>query len=73
MGAVPIIIPSFSKVEKVKMNSNNLIWMKNEDMLLFGIIILLTLFRMGLFGDAHGWGGDQKRLHSLKSVTHILY
>ena len=73
MGAAPIIIPSFSKVEKVKMDSNNLIWMKNADTLLFGLIILLTLFRMGLFGAAHGWGGNQKGLHSLKSVTHILH
>ena len=34
---------------------------------------MLTLFRMGLFGAAHEWGGDQKGLHSLKSVTHILH
>ena len=31
----------------------------------------LTLFTMGLFGAAHGWGG-QKGTHSLKSATHIL-
>ena len=35
----------------------------------------LTLFRMGLFGAAHGWGGvgwgGQKAPHSLKSVTYI--
>ena len=30
----------------------------------------LTLFRMGLFGAAHGWG--VKRSPTLKSVTHIL-
>ena len=34
---------------------------------------ILTLFRMGLFGAAHGWGRGQKGPHSLKSVTHILY
>ena len=32
---------------------------------------MLTLFRMGIFGAAHGWG-PQKSLSSLKSVTHIL-
>ena len=35
----------------------------------------LTLFRMGLFGAAHRWGGvgwgGQKAPHSLKSVTYI--
>ena len=31
----------------------------------------LILFRMGLFGAAHGWGGQKGPL-SLKSVTHIL-
>ena len=31
----------------------------------------LTLFRMGFFGAAHGWGG-QKGLPFLKSVTYIL-
>ena len=35
----------------------------------------LTLFRMGLFGAAHGWDGvgwgGQKAPHSLKSVTYI--
>ena len=31
----------------------------------------LTLFRMGIFMAAHGWG-DQKGPPSLKSVTHIL-
>ena len=31
----------------------------------------LTLFRMGLFGAAHGWGGPgAKRPPSLKSVTY---
>ena len=33
--------------------------------------ICLTLFRMGFFGAAHGWGGGvQKGPPSLKSVTH---
>ena len=32
---------------------------------------MLTLFRMGIFGAAHGWG-PQKSPSSLKSVTHIL-
>ena len=31
--------------------------------------MILTLFRMGIFGDDHRWGG---RPTSLKSVTHIL-
>ena len=31
--------------------------------------ITLTLFRMGIFGAAYGWG---KKAPSLKSVTHIL-
>ena len=32
-----------------------------------------NLFRMGLFGAAHGWESCQKSLpHFLKSVTHIL-
>ena len=36
--------------------------------------VLLTLFRMGFFGAAHGWGGggERKKAPSLKSVTHIL-
>ena len=36
---------------------------------------ILTLFRMVLFGAAHGWARGrevQKRSDSLKSVTHIL-
>ena len=34
----------------------------------------LTLFRMGFFGAAHGWGGGegQKGPPSLKFVAHIL-
>ena len=32
--------------------------------------IVLTLFRMGIFGNAHGWG-EPKRLPYLKSVKHI--
>ena len=40
---------------------------------LFKICIILTLFRMGIFGAAHGWGrGGQKGPLSLKSVTDIL-
>ena len=35
-------------------------------------ICVLTLFRMGFFGAAHGWGVEQKGPHSLKSVTYIL-
>ena len=38
---------------------------------LFSTLLVLTLFRMGFFGTAHGWG-CQKGLRSLKSVTHIL-
>ena len=35
--------------------------------------MLLTLFRMGFFGAAHGWGGrGAKRPPSLKPFTHIL-
>ena len=38
---------------------------------------ILTLFRMGYFGAAHGWlgggGGGGKRLPFLKSVTDIYY
>ena len=34
--------------------------------------IFLTLFRMGLFGAAHGWRWA-KRPPSLKSVIHILH
>ena len=30
----------------------------------------ITLFRMGIFWAAHGWGGGQKGSPSLKSVTH---
>ena len=33
--------------------------------------IFLTLFRMGLFADTHGWVGQQRSL-VLESVTHIL-
>ena len=39
-------------------------------------LLPLTLFRMGLFGAAHVWGGGrgggQKDFPSLKSVTRIL-
>ena len=31
----------------------------------------LTLFKMGFFGAAHGWGGERSPF--LKSVTHILH
>ena len=34
--------------------------------------LTLTMFRMGFFGAAHGWGWGQKGPLSLKSVTHIL-
>ena len=34
------------------------------------VMVSLTLFRMGFFGAAHGWGGGAaKRAPSLKSVT----
>ena len=36
---------------------------------LLQVIFTLTLFKMGIFGAAHGWGGA-KRPPSLKSVTH---
>ena len=29
-------------------------------MVVFRVCYTLTLFRMGLFGAAHGWGGDKK-------------
>ena len=32
----------------------------------------LTLFRMGLFGTAHGWGRGGKKPYPLKSVAYIL-
>ena len=32
----------------------------------------LTLFRMSLFGAAHGWGEGNEKTASLKSVTHII-
>ena len=32
----------------------------------------LTLFRMGIFGTAHGWGGGGEGDPSLKSVAHIV-
>ena len=38
-------------------------------------LLPLTLFRMGLFGAAHVWGGGgggQKDFPTLKSVTRIL-
>ena len=34
--------------------------------------LTLTLFRMGLYGAAHGWGGDLFDPPLLKSATHIL-
>ena len=34
--------------------------------------ILLTLFRMGFFGAAHGWGGGLFGPPSVKSATQIL-
>ena len=36
---------------------------------LLQVIFTLTLFKMGIFGAAHGWG-ETKRSPSLKSVTH---
>ena len=37
------------------------------------LLQLLTLFRMGLLGAAHGWGGGGvQKSPALKSVTHIL-
>ena len=34
--------------------------------------VFLTLFRMGIFGAPHGWGGGVKKTPSLNSVTDIL-
>ena len=45
------------------------VYVKKPFFLRTQIFILLTLFRMGFFGAAHGL---QKGLPSLKSVTHIL-
>ena len=39
--------------------------------LIYYFVIVLTLFRMGIFGASYGWGG-QKGPPSLKSVTNIL-
>ena len=49
--------------EKMKMKD----WRRR----LYNYLILLTLFRMGLFGAVHGWE-EPKRPPSLKSVAHIL-
>ena len=35
-------------------------------------IFCLTLFRMDIFGPAHGWGRGQEDCPFLKSVTHTL-
>ena len=60
-----------------RLTRNDTFWWES-----FGVIIqmiALTLFRMGFFGTAHGWGrgggggGGAKRLAlSLKFATHIL-
>ena len=36
------------------------------------LLELLTLFRMGIFGAAHGWGVGLERPPSIKSATNIL-
>ena len=41
-------------------------------LLFFSKYIRLTLFRMGIVGAAHGWGGGEKCPPSLKSITGIL-
>ena len=43
----------------------------NEEELIAFIVVGVILFRMDLFGAAHGWRVP-KRPPSLKSVTHIL-
>ena len=45
-------------------------WCLNILMTTSKFLKILTLFRMGFFRDAHGWG-NQKGHPSLKSVTHI--
>ena len=43
---------------------------RNSFDVIFTKLNALTLFRMGFFGAAHGWGS--KKVPSLKSVIHIL-
>ena len=44
---------------------------QNDNWVALGLPIL-TLFRMGFFGAAHGWGEPKSHPPSLISVTHIL-
>ena len=57
-----------------KVDLKMLLWLKNLKILCWGhtFLVILTLFRMGFFGAAHGWGGGKKAPTSLKSVTHML-
>ena len=46
--------------------------LKKDKCLSHANILVLTRFRMGIFGVAHGRGGVQKGPLLLKAVTHIL-
>ena len=54
------------------MKSSENIWFSDDFRVNRNQLIRLTLFRMGFFGAAHGWGRNKKAPPSLKSVTHIL-
>ena len=43
----------------------------NDNFIEIRTTVILTLFKMGLLGAAHGWV-DQKGTPFIKSVTHIL-
>ena len=52
------------------MKSSENIWFSDDFRVNRNQLIRLTLFRMGFFGAAHGWGRNKKAPPSLKSVTH---
>ena len=47
------------------------IWKDFKEIKLF--FLMLTLFRMGLFGAAHGRGGGAKRPSLTQNLPHISY
>ena len=68
---VIIFVKILKKEQKERITLSDKLGHGNVNSMALLTLFLLTLFRMGVFGAAHGWG-EAKRPLSLKSVKHIL-
>ena len=72
---VKLLVKIKVKFQLINIVENFLTMLKNESQLLNASKRAnqkLTLFRMGFFRAAHGWGRAKKAPPSINSVTHIL-